>query len=89
MCVCVCVCVCVWSITLQNPIQPDGLYDLDLRVPEDRSVASMLVVLAAEPGENWLDETYNGTACFVAAEAPLESLASGFVFSVCRENLRC
>jgi hypothetical protein len=42
------------------PIQPDGLYDLDLRVPEDRSVASMLVVLAAEPGENWLDETYNG-----------------------------
>ena len=44
----------------QCPIQPDGLYDLDLRVPEDRSVASMLVVLAAEPGENWLDETYNG-----------------------------
>eukprot|EP01043_Picozoa_sp_COSAG02_P006678 COSAG02_NODE_193_length_29843_cov_30.519903_2_plen_74_part_00 len=54
-------------ITLQCPIQPDGLYDLDLRVPEDRSVASMLVVLAAEPGENWLDETYNGKHDFLGA----------------------
>ena len=31
-----------------------------MNVQEDRSVAAMLVVLAAEPGENWLDETYNG-----------------------------
>ena len=50
----------IGAANILNPIQPDATYELDLRVPEDRSVATMLVVLAAEPGENWLDETYNG-----------------------------
>ena len=50
----------IGAANILDPIQPDGLYELDLRVPEDRSVATMLVVLAAEPGENWMDETYNG-----------------------------
>ena len=41
---------------------PDGFYDLNLRHPGQRAVAQMLVQLSVdEPGENMLEETYNGT----------------------------
>ena len=45
---------------LFNPLHPDGHYNLHLRSAEDRSVATMLAELSGEPGENWLNETYDG-----------------------------
>ena len=43
-----------------NPIHPDRFYDLNLRVLDEYSICTMLVVLADEVGENWLEETRNG-----------------------------
>jgi hypothetical protein len=42
-----------------NPLWPDGMYELNLKAPEDRAVAQMLAELSGEPGENWIDETYD------------------------------
>eukprot|EP01051_Picozoa_sp_SAG22_P029886 SAG22_NODE_11302_length_491_cov_0.964286_2_plen_47_part_01 len=38
--------VCIGPVNMFNPYMPDGHYDLDLRLHEDRCVAEMLVVLA-------------------------------------------
>ena len=34
-------------------------YHLNLKVADHRAVAALLVEMTEEPGENWLDETYN------------------------------
>ena len=59
----------VGPVNMFNPYMPDGHYELDLRVYEDRTVASLLVLLSEEPGENFANETYNG-AVQCASEAP-------------------
>ena len=44
-----------------NPYLPDGYFNLNLRHPGQRAVASMLVRLGVdEPGVNFRDATYNG-----------------------------
>ena len=41
---------------------PDRLYKLDLRRWEEREMAKMLIYFAdAEPGENWIGETFRWT----------------------------
>ena len=35
-------------------------YELNLRKPDERQCAWMMVQLSAEPGENLLNETFNG-----------------------------
>lgn len=43
---------------MMNPYNPDGPYELDLRLYDERKVALMLIWLAdGEPGENWQDES--------------------------------
>ena len=50
-------------LATMNPYSPDGLYELDLRVFDQRKVALMLVWLAdGEPGENWQEESLDGRA---------------------------
>ena len=42
-----------------DPLMPDGYWELNLSYPDDREVATMLVLLAVgEPGENWRDERF-------------------------------
>ncbi|EQC34531.1 hypothetical protein SDRG_07859 [Saprolegnia diclina VS20] len=46
-------------LNLWSPLVPDIYYELDMAIYEQREVAKMLVALAlAEPGDNWLNETY-------------------------------
>ena len=47
-------------LNLYNPLRPDGEYALQLSVHEERKLAEMLVMLTEEPGENLLNETFNG-----------------------------
>ena len=48
-------------LQLMNPMCVEGYYELDLSEREDAVVARVLVDLSVkEPGENWIDETYNG-----------------------------
>lgn len=47
-------------LNIWNPFYPDSFYALDLSVAEDWAICTALVKLAVdEPGENWVDETYN------------------------------
>lgn len=43
-----------------NPYLPDGHYTLDLKCQDQRTLAWMMVQLSGEPGENMLNETFNG-----------------------------
>ena len=43
-----------------NPFRADVRYDLNLKIPDERAVAGLLVEMTDEVGENWIDETYNG-----------------------------
>jgi hypothetical protein len=43
-----------------NPFRADVLYELNLKIPDERAVAALLVEMTDEVGENWVDETYNG-----------------------------
>ena len=46
-----------------DPEHPDGVWKMNLTVPEERSVAEMMVILAVkEPGENWAGESWTGAA---------------------------
>jgi hypothetical protein len=56
------------SANLFNALRPEGEYALDLRVPDQRQVAQLLVVLSTEPGENMQYETYNGMPFEVGAK---------------------
>ena len=51
-----------------NPLLPDGEYALNLRVRDERQVAQMLVCLSTEPGDNMVNETYNGVPFDVGAK---------------------
>ena len=42
-----------------NPFRADVLYELNLKIPDERAVAALLVEMTDEVGENWVDETYN------------------------------
>jgi hypothetical protein len=43
-----------------NPFSADLRYVLNLKKPDERAVAAVLVRMTDEPGENWLEETFNG-----------------------------
>ena len=43
-----------------NPFSADLRYVLNLKRPDERAVAAVLVRMTDEPGENWLEETFNG-----------------------------
>ena len=43
-----------------NPFRADVRYNLNLKVKDERAVAALLVEMTDEPGENWLNETFNG-----------------------------
>lgn len=43
-----------------NPFRADVHYELNLKIPDERAVAALLVEMTDEVGENWVDETYNG-----------------------------
>jgi hypothetical protein len=43
-----------------NPFRADVLYELNLKIPDERAVAALLVEMTDEVGENWIEETYNG-----------------------------
>ncbi len=45
---------------LFNPLCPEREYALNLRNHDEATVAQLLVILTAEPGENLMHETYNG-----------------------------
>merc|ERR1711871_68469 len=46
-------------LNIIDPLMPDGYWELNLAYPDDREVATMLVLLAVgEPGENWRDERF-------------------------------
>ena len=46
-------------LNMIDPLMPDGYWELNLKYPDDREVATMLVLLAVgEPGENWRDEKF-------------------------------
>ena len=48
-------------LQLMNPMCVEGYYELDLSERQDAIVARVLVDLSVkEPGENWIDETFNG-----------------------------
>jgi len=48
-------------LNIWNPLYADIYYELDLAIRDERLMAIALVKLAIrEPGENWIDETYNG-----------------------------
>ena len=51
-----------------NPLLPDGEYALNLRVRDERQVAQMLVCLSTEPGDNMVNETFNGVPFDVGAK---------------------
>jgi hypothetical protein len=46
--------------TVTVPTLTRRRYELDLTVRDERATAALLVRLTDEPGENWLDETFNG-----------------------------
>jgi len=47
-------------LVLYNPIKPDGSIRLDLSVWEQRQITKIMFHLSlAEPGENWVGETYS------------------------------
>jgi hypothetical protein len=49
------------ALSTFNPMYPDGPYRLDLSHNDDRLVAICLAQLeVAEPGDNWIGETYDG-----------------------------
>lgn len=43
-----------------NPFRADVMYELNLKIPDERAVAALLVEMTDEVGENWVGETYNG-----------------------------
>lgn len=46
-------------LNIVNPLKPDRYYSLDLRIWEQRELCKVFIKLAIEePGENWVDETY-------------------------------
>ena len=50
-------------LNMIDPLMPDGYWELNLSYPDDREVATMLVLLAiGEPGENWRDERFGDVA---------------------------
>ena len=63
-------CERIGQANLFNPIYPEREYALNLRcdvntgdglgVHDERSVAECIIILSAEPGDNTLNETYNG-----------------------------
>ena len=51
----------IGAANLFNPFRlNEAKFCLNLKCPDERAVAAMLVELTAEPGENWIQEEYNG-----------------------------
>lgn len=47
-------------VNVFNPFWADGMVELDLHEEEGRMLVRLYMDLAEEPGENWIDEEFNG-----------------------------
>ena len=76
------------AMAVMNPYNPDGPYELDLRVYDQRKVALMLIYLAdGEPGENWQEESIDGRALDITRVWMTDEVTYHSLFSPCRSFL--